>query len=182
MNSSFDFVIIGGGNAGLALAARLVENSKFTICVLEMGKDCSDMEDPKIPGNYMINLGKEFDAGMLSTPQVKSANRVVYNPRFGRIKSGMRIDYHNISVKFGNLGRPERNMIVTQDGTQFPELTCTEDPQQYLLQSQNLPKASEQPSIQTDYVLKPEPALYGDGPIYYYKACAALGVPFNPVG
>jgi hypothetical protein len=62
------------------------------------------------------------------------------------------------------------------------------------LQSQNLPKASEQPSIQTDYVLKPESALYGDGPIvntfprflpainqYYYKACAALGIPFNPV-
>jgi hypothetical protein len=61
-------------------------------------------------GNYIINLGKEFDAGMLSTPQVKSANRVVYNPRylavyfyhfypssfqqrqrFRRIKSGMSV-------------------------------------------------------------------------------------------
>ncbi|KAJ7923107.1 GMC oxidoreductase-domain-containing protein [Mycena leptocephala] len=125
-----------------------------------MGKDCSDMEDPKIP---------EFDAGMLSTPQVKSANRVVYNPRGKGLGGSSLLNWMQLI----------RQRIRSNN----------------LLQSQNLPKASEQPSIQTDYVLKPEPALYGDGPIvntfprflpainqYYYKACAALGVPFNPVG
>ncbi|KAJ7458937.1 GMC oxidoreductase [Mycena latifolia] len=45
-NKSFDYVIVGGGTAGLALAARLSEDPSVTVIVLEAGE--ANMEDPKI--------------------------------------------------------------------------------------------------------------------------------------
>ena len=36
-NQSYDYVIVGGGTAGLALAARLAENTSNTVAVIEAG-------------------------------------------------------------------------------------------------------------------------------------------------
>jgi choline dehydrogenase len=36
-NASFDYVVIGGGTAGLALATRLAQNSPFSVAVIEAG-------------------------------------------------------------------------------------------------------------------------------------------------
>jgi choline dehydrogenase-like flavoprotein len=47
---NFDYVIIGGGTAGLVVAARLTENPDTTVCVIEAGKDHSSNVDTMIPG------------------------------------------------------------------------------------------------------------------------------------
>lgn len=36
-NASYDYVIVGGGTAGLALAVRLAENTSITVAVIEAG-------------------------------------------------------------------------------------------------------------------------------------------------
>ncbi|KAH7925221.1 alcohol oxidase [Leucogyrophana mollusca] len=53
----FDFVIIGGGTSGLCVAARLSENPKVSVVVLEAGQ--ANIADPLIitPGGFRRQLG-----------------------------------------------------------------------------------------------------------------------------
>lgn len=44
--TNFDYLIAGGGTAGLTLAARLTENPQVTVGVIEAGVDHSN--DPKV--------------------------------------------------------------------------------------------------------------------------------------
>ncbi|KAJ7500951.1 GMC oxidoreductase [Mycena galericulata] len=55
-DKEFDYVIIGGGTAGLALASRLSEDPAVTVAVLEAGE--AHMGDPKIlvPGQFGKSL------------------------------------------------------------------------------------------------------------------------------
>lgn len=36
-NATYDYIIVGGGTAGLALAARLAEDTSLTVAVIEAG-------------------------------------------------------------------------------------------------------------------------------------------------
>jgi hypothetical protein len=59
--SSYDYLIVGGGTAGLTVAARLSKNGRYTVGVLEAGG--SGMGDPivDIPGKYGADVGSIYD-------------------------------------------------------------------------------------------------------------------------
>lgn len=56
----YDFLIIGGGTAGLTLAARLTEDPKITVGVIEAGQN--RLADPNIlvPGCKISQLRHEL--------------------------------------------------------------------------------------------------------------------------
>lgn len=46
VNQEYDYIVVGGGTAGLCVAARLTENSEVNVAVIEAGKDL--MDDPQV--------------------------------------------------------------------------------------------------------------------------------------
>ncbi|EPS94380.1 hypothetical protein FOMPIDRAFT_62470 [Fomitopsis schrenkii] len=79
-DKSFDYVIIGGGTAGLTVAARILNHpaNKRTILVIEAGQP--NLDDPKIllGGTFGGTFGDpKYDWGFTTTPQQHSNNRVM---------------------------------------------------------------------------------------------------------
>ncbi|KAH9934323.1 GMC oxidoreductase [Fomitopsis serialis] len=78
-NKSFDYVIIGGGTAGLTVASRLLEHSnKRSVLVLEAGEP--NLDDPKVllGGTFGSTFGDpKYDWGFSTTPQIYSNNRTM---------------------------------------------------------------------------------------------------------
>lgn len=69
--TKFDYIVVGGGTAGLTVASRLTEDPTISVLVLEAGPDNSG--DPLVltPGLVAAQYGrKEYDWNFTSTPQV----------------------------------------------------------------------------------------------------------------
>ncbi|KAJ7164502.1 aryl-alcohol oxidase [Mycena filopes] len=74
----YDFVIAGGGTAGLVVATRLTENPAFSVLVLEAGVDSAGVLDSEVP--FLVNdlLGPNvYDWNYTTTPQVGLNGRVI---------------------------------------------------------------------------------------------------------
>lgn len=85
---SFDFLIIGGGTAGLVVAARLSENPNLTVGVLEAGQAVLGEDvNIDIPAYYGNSLGTSNDWQFATTPQPGLGGRSLPWPR-GKILGG----------------------------------------------------------------------------------------------
>ena len=76
VHNSFDYLIIGGGTAGLTVAARLSENPDITVGVLEAG--AARLNDPSIltPAAFPTLIGNEKYDWMLKTVQQVRPSKV----------------------------------------------------------------------------------------------------------
>ncbi|KAF2855286.1 GMC oxidoreductase [Plenodomus tracheiphilus IPT5] len=86
-NEEYDFVIAGGGTAGLVLANRLTESGRFSVLVLEAGPNPEQVRSHESPGGNQFIKGSVIDWGLLTTPQEHLNNRTLQYLR-GRTLGG----------------------------------------------------------------------------------------------
>ncbi|KAI1074548.1 hypothetical protein F5B20DRAFT_433534 [Whalleya microplaca] len=69
MSDEFDFVIVGGGTAGLVLAARLSENPHVQVLVIEAGEDLTADIRVNMPPMGPTLLDTPANWGFKTVPQ-----------------------------------------------------------------------------------------------------------------
>lgn len=85
--TAFDFIVVGGGTAGCALAARLSEDASVTVCLVEAG-GMDSHPFISIPAAVMAALGRPaLNWGFETTPQAALNQRRIPIPR-GRVLGG----------------------------------------------------------------------------------------------
>lgn len=66
ISQKYDFVIVGGGTAGLCVAARLTEDPNVTVAVLEAGEDRMKDKAVSTPAMYPTLVRKLPSTGLVS--------------------------------------------------------------------------------------------------------------------
>jgi hypothetical protein len=88
LSHEYDFVICGGGTAGLAVAARLTENPDVKVGVIEAGKYRIGDMLVDTPGLFLQMLGNdEYDWNFRTAPQKGNGDIVHHMPR-GKLLGG----------------------------------------------------------------------------------------------
>ncbi|KAK6536835.1 hypothetical protein TWF281_001045 [Arthrobotrys megalospora] len=86
--TSFDYIIAGGGTAGLVLAARLTENPDITVAIVEAGESRLDDLNILAPGLATgLYTSPDYDWDFHTVPQSNVNNRIYSQPR-GKVLGG----------------------------------------------------------------------------------------------
>jgi len=83
---SFDYVVVGAGSSGCALARRLSDDPEVTVALIEAG-GADDHPYISTPVEYFKLWGTDVDWQYRSVPQPNLGNRVLAMPR-GRVLGG----------------------------------------------------------------------------------------------
>ena len=76
-----DFVVVGGGSAGCALAARLSEDASVSVVLIEAGGDTNHVMVDCPAGIAGLAMTGQFNWAFNTEPQAHLNNRVCYQPR-----------------------------------------------------------------------------------------------------
>lgn len=86
-STSFDYVIVGGGTAGIVLASRLTEDPNVQVLLLEAGEDLTADPRVNVPAMWVQLSGSSADWCFKTSPQQALAGREMEFPQ-GRLLGG----------------------------------------------------------------------------------------------
>ncbi|TQN28786.1 choline oxidase [Haloactinospora alba] len=95
-DSTFDYVIVGGGTAGSVLANRLTEDPNTSVCVIEGGPSDADQERVLKLGNWLELLESDLDYGYTTVEQPRGNSHIVHSR--ARVLGGC--SSHNTLISF----------------------------------------------------------------------------------
>ncbi|TPX32842.1 hypothetical protein SmJEL517_g04148 [Synchytrium microbalum] len=84
----FDYIVLGAGSAGCALASRLSEDPNCKVLLLEAGPDSKDMLAVKVPGLFTSLLGNYTTDWKLATVPQKDTFSRVHSLARGKLMGG----------------------------------------------------------------------------------------------
>ncbi|KAK0450398.1 aryl-alcohol oxidase [Desarmillaria tabescens] len=114
LNLTFDFVVVGGGTAGNAVANRLTENPTFSVLVLEAGPSPEGLVNHTVPFfNVFLRGENPWDWNYTAIPQAGLDGRALHYPR-GRILGGCS-SMNGMAYLRGSSEDYDRYANVTQD-------------------------------------------------------------------
>jgi choline dehydrogenase-like flavoprotein len=87
MRESYDYIVIGAGSAGCAVAARLSEHTDACVAVIEAGPPTAGRRLFEVPGLFARQLKSSYDWDFQSEPEAALNGRRAYLPR-GRAIGG----------------------------------------------------------------------------------------------
>lgn len=84
---SFNYLVLGGGTAGLVVASRLSTDPNVTVGVLEAGPAAFDEPLINVPGRMGESIGSKYDWKFVTTPEAALNGREIAWPR-GKVLGG----------------------------------------------------------------------------------------------
>ena len=91
---TFDYIVVGGGTAGLTVAARLSENANHTVLVLEAGEDRSEDVSVLAPGLLTSLYGDpKYDWDYHTVPQKHVNDHIIAHPRGKQLGGSSAINF-----------------------------------------------------------------------------------------
>lgn len=93
-SGSFDYIIIGGGTAGLTVAARLSEDANTSVLVLEAGEDRSEDINVLAPGLLTsLYANSQYDWDYHTVPQTNANDHILAHPRGKQLGGSSAINF-----------------------------------------------------------------------------------------
>ncbi|KAK5807517.1 hypothetical protein VI817_001775 [Penicillium citrinum] len=182
-NIQFDYLIVGGGTAGLVVAARLSEDPQAHVGVIEAGPSALNGEDEgsiTVPGRYGETIGSHYDWKFETIPQPGLMGRSLAWPR-GRVLGGTSAlnfmawnrghrDDYDAWVELGNPGWGWNDLLpyFLRSETFHPP---TAEHQKYYNSSYQAEFNGSQGPIQTTHIKQ-----YGQAHQYWHETLNTLGI------